>query len=361
MRTDRLTMPIREFMRPVASVHPDDPLRIAAEALRECGVAPVTASGRLLGVVTEAGLASALANGASSEDPAASAMATIDATLAPEASGAEALRALETSGRPVLVIEGSLPCGVVAASDLLARAVAPVRPPAVGGMATPFGVYLTTGGVSAGAGHLALVATGALLFSLAAVSAVVADSISVAAGLHRSAVAWEDLISLALFALGMRLLPLTGTHAAEHMVVHAIEQGRELSARSVRRMPRVHPRCGTNVAVGLSLFLALGSARFVPVKELQLVIALAATLILWRPLGGIVQLLVTTKPPNDRQVASGIAAGTELLERYMAAPYSASALIRIWNAGILQVIAGASIAYAALTYGFALAGIHLAV
>ncbi len=31
------------------------------------------------------------------------------------------------------------------------------------------------------------------------------------------------------------------------MVVHAIEEGEDLTLEKVRPMPRVHPRCGTNL------------------------------------------------------------------------------------------------------------------
>ena len=46
-------------------------------------------------------------------------------------------------------------------------------------------------------------------------------------------------------------------HAAEHMAVHALEQGRELSAPSVRRLPKEHPRCGTSFLLTLVVVAAL--------------------------------------------------------------------------------------------------------
>jgi uncharacterized protein YqhQ len=36
-------------------------------------------------------------------------------------------------------------------------------------------------------------------------------------------------------------------------VVHAIERGEPLLAESVRAMPRVHPRCGTNIVAAAFL------------------------------------------------------------------------------------------------------------
>ncbi|MDA1061826.1 MAG: DUF1385 domain-containing protein [Chloroflexi bacterium] len=53
-------------------------------------------------------------------------------------------------------------------------------------------------------------------------------------------------------------------HAAEHMAVHALEQGRELSVQAVRRLPKEHPRCGTSflltvaVVAGIA-FVLVGS------------------------------------------------------------------------------------------------------
>src|SRR5207248_1050627 len=53
--------------------------------------------------------------------------------------------------------------GLVSLADLLEALPVRPRPPMVGGMATPFGVYLTNGSIQAGAGNVALMAGGALL------------------------------------------------------------------------------------------------------------------------------------------------------------------------------------------------------
>ena len=53
--------------------------------------------------------------------------------------------------------------GIVSVTDLLLPEMPYSKPPVVGGMATPFGVYLTNGSLQAGVGNGALVAAGALM------------------------------------------------------------------------------------------------------------------------------------------------------------------------------------------------------
>jgi hypothetical protein len=156
----------------------------------------------------------------------------------------------------------------------------------------------------------------------------------------------EVLISIGLFGLGMRSIPLAGIHAAEHKVVHAIERGEDLDPEVVRRMPRVHPRCGTNLAVGGMLFLGLGSAAWIPDQTLRLMVAILATLLLWRRLGALVQRWITTSNPNEKQLMMGIRSGRELLDRYAHARTAMPSIgQRIWNSGMFQVVAGSFAMY----------------
>ncbi|HRK23140.1 MAG TPA: DUF1385 domain-containing protein, partial [Fimbriimonadaceae bacterium] len=124
-----------------------------------------------------------------------------------------------------------------------------------------------------------------------------------------------DGLTFGLFLLGMRAIPLSGTHAAEHKVVHALERGEPLELEVVRRMPRVHPRCGTNLAVGASLFLGLAGWQAIADPQLRLLLAAMVTLFVWRPLGNLVQLAVTTKPPTDRQLLGAIRSGEDLIRK----------------------------------------------
>jgi hypothetical protein len=218
-------------------------------------------------------------------------------------------------------------------------------------MATPFGVYLTTGAFGAGVGPLALISTGALMFLLFVVSAVASTYLaqwasSTAYG--NALVPPVDAVSTILFLVGLRLLPLAGIHAAEHKVVHAIERGEELVPEVVQRMPRVHPRCGTNLAAGLGIFGAVSTTPYIPDADLRFIAAALLTLVFWRPLGNLLQFVVTTRPPNAKQVEMGIRSGKALLEKYRVTRGTPpNVWQRLWNSGMPYVLVGSSLCYGA--------------
>jgi hypothetical protein len=217
-------------------------------------------------------------------------------------------------------------------------------------MATPFGVYLTNGTVSGGASHLAVVATGAVLFLLlflANLATMGVHTLIRPLDWSPQLQAWVlGATALILFLVGIRAIPLSGTHAAEHMVVHAIERGEPLVPEVVRRMPRVHPRCGTNIAAGASLFLGLATSDWIADQQLRLLLAALVTLAFWRPLGATIQFFVTTKPPTDRQILDGIRAGEQLLRRIMDAPVGPSPVfVRVMNSGLIQIMLGSMLMY----------------
>jgi hypothetical protein len=345
-------------MRHTALLDPDDSLTLAATKLRENGapIVPVCRDHVLLGIVSEDSLADAIGSG-SEVSEAISARALVAApTIRPYATGAEALRLFERSRTPLVVVDDTgRTLGLLAPSDLFGRRAQHLIPPMVGGMATPFGVYLTTGNARGGAGHLALMATGGLLFLLYFLAGLTGPWIyHWTAGLIPAARAFiAETLPLVVFFGGMRLLPLAGIHAAEHKVVHAIERGEDLTAEAVRRMPRIHPRCGTNIAVGASLFLGLGTSTWIASPELRLMLAGLLTLMLWRPLGTLVQRYITTKPPSPRHIEMGIRSGRELLENYAKARTAIPTLgERLVNSGMFHVIAGSVITF------FALAGLN---
>lgn len=349
---DQLAQPIGVLMRPTYTVDLQDSLELAARKLREngCGVLPVTDDQILAGAVTETGLAEALALGKALTEPISS-IAKGVVTARPFTTGAEALRIFDQQGATVIVVidDAARVLGILTPSDLYPKRHAPPRPPLVGGMATPFGVYLTTGSLRAGVGHLALVTTGMTLFGLFLVGAVVTALIvqwMVHQGISDTAVnAVYQILPFAIFLLGMRLLPLSGIHAAEHKVVHAIERGEELVPSTVARMPRVHPRCGTNLAIGASLFMGLGTMEVAIPAGLKILFAAIATLVLWRPLGNAMQRYVTTRPPSEKHLAMGIKSGKELLAKYATSgAVSANVFQRIINSGMLHVITGSTLA-----------------
>lgn len=376
-----LYAPVGSLMRPSTRVAPEDTLERAASELRRNGgtLVPVIQDDILVGVVTDTSLAIAMAEGRSHLDPARD--ATVNAvTIAPYATGAEALRRLaDENGLPLVVVDdmGRL-MGLISAVDLYPRRHAPPRPTTVGGMATPFGVYLTNGEIGAGAKGWPLVTTGATLFLLLFASQEIV-TYGLDFGIKQGA-AWldSDLIATVLtgllFLTGMRLIPLAGTHGAEHQVVHAIERGEELTPEVVRRMPRVHPRCGTNLMAGAVIFtgiayaswekgLHLGPLSLDGIREdnqLKFLVAVIVTFFSWRPVGSFLQQYVTTRPPSDRQIAKGIEAGNELLTRFATAKMAKPTIPRrLWNSGLFHVITGSTLTAIALELVFRLFHIEL--
>ncbi|MBX3118498.1 MAG: DUF1385 domain-containing protein [Fimbriimonadaceae bacterium] len=353
MQPDSLGQPISALVRTTTALEPWESLARAAKLFRETVFdrLPVVEEDRVVGVVTQQSLALALAGGAIFEEPVSLAMVTDAPTITPLATGAEALRMMAETGVPELIVvdkDGFL-IGMICAGDLADSGPRYITPPMVGGMATPFGVYLTTGSLRAGASGFALVTTGMLLFSMLFVtqwtSILLADWL-LSQGLSIRWVAnIEQGLPIILFLVAIKAIPLSSIHAAEHMVVNAIERGEPLQPSIVKRMPRVHPRCGTNVAVGLTLFLGISTTPWIPYYEVRVLAGLMAAMFLWRPLGGLMQLLVTTKTPKDRHVAMGIQAGTELLEKFRTTRGRTTVATRIYNSGMLHVITGSMLFY----------------
>lgn len=338
-------------MRAVEFLPPGSSLERAATVLRETGfdMAPVPNGRGIAGVVTQNSLASALGRGCSPYDSVDVALDYRYDTIGAYETGAEALRKLNDTGRSSLLVKDSVGnvIGIIAAGDLYPKRVPQPRPPLVGGMATPFGVYLTTGAFGAGVPRWALATTGAVMFGLFALGSLIAEwgyeAADKAGYAARFGSAWE-LLPMAILFIGMRLLPLSGIHAAEHKVVHAIERGEELVPEIVARMPRVHPRCGTNLWAGATIFLGIFSLSWPAEPDLRLIIAALATFLFWRPVGSLMQALVTTRPPNAKQIEMGIRSGKELLDKYrtlrgpMPNPFQ-----RIWNSGMIHVLLGFAI------------------
>lgn len=370
MNLNPLAMPAGALARSCAALEPIDSIARAATLFRDepSWMLPVTEGGKLIGVVTDIALTRAIAEGAAWTDSVASLVEHAPSRFTPDTTGAELLRHLSDSGLActlIVNIEGYL-VGMVGLSELASPPDERPRPALVGGMATPFGVYLTNGSLRAGASDLALVATGLILFALFLATSYAGHGL----GLLFPAIARTSQGSfwlyegapLALFLVSFRLLPLAGIHAAEHKVVHAIERGEPLVPDVVRRMPRVHPRCGTNLAVGMSLFVGIWNVEWIRDANLRLLAAGIVTLGAWRPLGGIIQHYVTTRPPNDRHIAMGIHAGEELLRRYALERGKPPTFARrLYASGMLHALVG-SLVGAAIYVGIsALGGWHLPV
>ena len=379
-------------MRPLAPVQLFDNLRKAIHRFRvdQVTALPVVEGEAFAGWLTQQRVAEFLASETRRPDEIliAEACEPIPAMLEPLLHPEQIVERMRESGLQMLPVAfpGGRYEGCVTLADALAAQTGRLAPARIGGMATPLGVYLTSGTVNGGAGSFGLALTGVfmafrlwlvqmvLIYGLAYLYHVThASFLQVMFGvLNGDAVptspAIEILAFLAIstamivgFLLVMRFGPrLAGIHAAEHQTVNAIEAGEPLTPEAVGRMSRVHPRCGTNLwgfmmltYLGIALLSALLSTK-VGRENLSLVMTfvlwyIVLVVVNWKRFGGWVQQHLTTRPAKARELASGIRAGEELLGRHLAAgglpprPWQ-----RIWNMGLAQVLIGAIVATALL-------------
>jgi len=372
-------------MRRCPPLEPRDGAGKAIHLLRERGLAAapvVDDGGRLVGMVREEDLIRLAAPdwGVSEPESVRTAalggiMRPVDMVLTVYQDVGHAVEAFKHSSEPVLpvVCEEGRYVGVVSRSDVMHGLFSRSMPRTVGGLATPLGVYLTTGNVRAGPGNPGLVLAGAALTAIYVVARLLVNLAAWAVqekfpqlpllSLRLSGdmgyfgpgfVSWNLALSgaeLLLFFLVLRLSPISAIHASEHKVVNAIENGEELTPESVGRMPRVHARCGTNLMTALFMAFAVAvilnwaAARLGLTGPEPLVVAAAAIFIVVvvarTRVGPLLQSLVTTKEPSPRLLMNGLRAGRQLLERYQSNPArGAGRLRRVWNMGLLQAAAG---------------------
>lgn len=229
-----------------------------------------------------------------------------------------------------------------------------LRPPRVGGLATPLGVYMTSGYYCAGAGVWGLVATGVLfgmlvhgldMLSLLAFSAIGAVLPAVNQLAQPEQLVLQGGLMLVWMLTLLRLSPIAGLHAAEHMTINALERDLALTEPIIRTQPREHVRCGTNLMVllmgvqtmGVSLYFAWGRMNWV-----GLILYTTGWFFLifkfWKPAGLWLQRHFTTKTPTSSQLASGIKAGEELLAKFNRQPHGMPPLWRrLWGSGLAQM------------------------
>ncbi len=100
---------------------------------------------------------------------------------------------------------------------------------------------------------------------------------------------WDGLFKCAIFVsyiLAISLLPdirrVFQYHGAEHKVIHAFEDGGEVTAREASRMSRLHPRCGTTFLLFVITISIILHTVLVP-----------AMLMVWIPDGSIEKHAVT--------------------------------------------------------------------
>ncbi|MGQ9696427.1 MAG: DUF1385 domain-containing protein [Armatimonadota bacterium] len=339
------------MLRHVPPLRPDDTLGRALEMMRASGLhtLPVAENGTLKGVIRRQALHALLRQQGEQgrARPVADLLELEYHPLPSPYSVEDALDAAASAPDGVLIAVDSVGGyhGVVTHADLLSLWTNAVRPQRIAGMATPIGVYLTTGTLRAGVGNLGLALTGVLLAVFYLVSDYAAARITASLGtewsLSLAGFTVREVLPLALMLLLIRWSPLAAYHAAEHQTVSAIEQGEALVPEVVSRMPRAHPRCGTNVVVILVVFAA--------VQWVDPYIALVTSLLAWRHLGRYLQQYITTRPASPKQLQKGLEAGQELLAKYreeLVRAGGSSAIRRAWNLGWIQVLAGYAVTVA---------------
>lgn len=381
------SMTVRDLLdqlRQAPTLSPTDSIARAIRVMRARGLpALLVAEGlRLSGLITESDVLAFAANAANArealrETPLTHLMQPIPLAASLEADLTGIARELTSSGAPLVPVIGpdGRVLGLLLPRDILAAVAGEPVLPSVGGMATPMGVFLTTGALRAGASDLALAGTGASMagMNLLAVGVIsgltwllersgvitfVPDNQVNTAGMIAAFVLYG--LEMAIFLLLLRLSPLSRIHASEHMVVHAMEEGEDLTPENVKRLPRVHPRCGTNLIALLVLIVAgqefLSTLPGQVDGDTQMLAQLGLIMIVlftWRRLGAWLQRWVTTAPPAARQLQGAIGVAGELLERVRSSPSAqAGVLHRIWNRGIVQVLAGFGVVTFAAHFGW---------
>lgn len=142
-----------------------------------------------------------------------------------------------------------------------------------------------------------------------------------------------------IFLSVLRLSPLTGYHAAEHMTVHALERGYPLTEENVSRMPRVHGRCGTGLLAGIIPALILLPLTSYVWGWPLVGAALALGWLMRHPMGALLQFVFTSRPPTRKQLRAGIERGRELVRKSQQDPLRrVSRLESLYNRGVIEIV-----------------------
>jgi hypothetical protein len=234
--------------------------------------------------------------------------------------------------------------------------------PRLSGLAMPGAVFLSSGTARTGS-DVRLFLTGVAIISLGGLASAVAYIVTwflstLLPGLPLPALLlhvalpgemphyalWQaglQVLVFVCFLLVLRASPLAGYHAAEHMTVACIETYGDVVEEWVRRMPRAHKRCGTNLLAGVIPAMLVG----LPLLSYNLMAAGAVAVLGWAyrmQIGYVIQQYFTTKPPSDKQLAAGIAAGRRIMHLWRTNPDPPlTSLQRIWYRGFVQMLAGA--------------------
>ncbi len=237
--------------------------------------------------------------------------------------------------------------------DLIAGTL---RPPKLGGLATPLGVYITSGYHIAGSKLPGLIATGVLfglfmtlveaLYPLAAVALITAFPPLSTYGNEGLWGGIQNRYFLMDLLIGIRFTPISRLHVAEHMTINAIESGSEINLDKVRDFPKEHIRCGTNlmviflgIQIGALSLHAMQSTLSITGEMLYIVFWIVLIKVFGKPVGIWLQKHFTTTVPNDAQLESGLKAGREIIQKFKDDPHpKPSVWQRVWGMGFLQVL-----------------------
>ena len=149
----------------------------------------------------------------------------------------EAAQVFASTGADTLPVIGShgMVQGVLYRSDVIGSLTRTLRPPTIAGMATPLGVYLTTGSQCGGAGSAGLFLTGVSMMLMIAASTLIVNSLPgvIARSMHINIGAFmasmpillqphlRDLVfyastglTVVIMLFMLHLSPLSGYHAA---------------------------------------------------------------------------------------------------------------------------------------------------
>ncbi|RYX85227.1 DUF1385 domain-containing protein [bacterium] len=272
---------------------------------------------------------------------------------------ANALLTFDRAGLGALPVldESNRYMGMISRADVISALAGYVRPPVVGGMATPLGVWLTEGVLTGGAPSIGLFLSGLTISSYFFIAQLAvyfvartiepqwgALALSGRLGLTYDATNLLNTVFAALHTLFLLLLfrftPLAGIHAAEHQTVHAIERGLPLTVENVSKMPRAHPRCGTNLMAIAAIITAIAT-HLPSLSPGWILLLLGAVFFAWRSFGDAIQVMFTTRPASKKQLESGIKAANELMEAYQAQPFAVSrSPLKILNRGMMWALAG---------------------
>lgn len=363
-----------ELLRQTSHIAPEDSIFRAIDTLRYMGVEAlpiVDGKGRLVGEFDSKCLKTLLeADEESISGPVSSIMSPPSPLCGNAFTHSEIVNCFRNRTNNVLffVDDHDRYIGSISSLDLLSPSSEPIRSGVVGGMATPWGVYLTNGSIQAGVSNVALIGSGAMMallmwlavFCVGLLSYVTQKALNLPVFIlwnspQPSVLLWQNCgwfllhgLPVLMFFVLMRLMPLAGYHAAEHQAVHVMERGDMLIPEVLERMPRVHPRCGTNVMAGAMIFLFISET--LPALHLGLgpsdstVLGALTALFTWRSFGAIIQQHFTTRPATEKQLVSGIRAAEDLERQFLlAGPIRPNPIRRIWCMGLIQVGFGASI------------------